>query len=262
MARSTRWTRDRATRSRWLSTRGPTCSWRPRCSSCRRSSTQRRRSRRWRRSSRASGWRRRNRPRARRWSTGASAGCRTREPRRADLAALVVPWAPMDFEFNDDERLLAETARRIVARDVDPILTKHPQDQPLPKSVMLDLYRAIGDLGYPGARIPEDDGGSGLSHVMLGILNETLPPVLAFSLMGHESTTKRLHMGGTPEQKKRFLPDLLAGRKLAGTAASEPNVGSDPRGIETTARLDGDHYVLNGTKLWISNGPILDLTMV
>ena len=168
----------------------------------------------------------------------------------------------MDFEFNDDERLLAETARRIVARDVDPILTKHPQDQPLPKSVMLDLYRAIGDLGYPGARIPEDDGGSGLTHVMLGILNETLPPVLAFSLLGHESTTKRLHMGGTPAQKKRFLPDLLAGRKLAGTAASEPNVGSDPRGIETTARLDGDHYVLNGTKLWISNGPILDYTMV
>jgi alkylation response protein AidB-like acyl-CoA dehydrogenase len=168
----------------------------------------------------------------------------------------------MDFEFDDDERLLAETARRIVARDVDPILTKHPHDQALPKSVMLDLYRAIGDLGYPGARIPEDDGGSGLTHVMLGILNETLPPVLAFSLLGHESTTKRLHMGGTPAQKKRFLPDLLAGRKLAGTAASEPNVGSDPRGIETTARLDGDHYVLNGTKLWISNGPILDYTMV
>jgi alkylation response protein AidB-like acyl-CoA dehydrogenase len=127
---------------------------------------------------------------------------------------------------------------------------------------MLDLYRAIADLGYPGARIPEEDGGSGLTHVMLGILNETLPPVLAFSLLGHESTTKRLHMGGTPEQKQRFLPDLLAGRRLAGTAASEPNVGSDPRGIETTARLDGDHYVLNGTKLWISNGPILDLTMV
>jgi alkylation response protein AidB-like acyl-CoA dehydrogenase len=168
----------------------------------------------------------------------------------------------MDFEFNDDERLLSETARRIVARDVEPVLAKHPQDQALPKPVMVDLYRAIADLGYPGARIPEEDGGSGLSHVMLGVLNETLPPVLAFSLLGHESTTKRLHMGGTPEQKKRFLPDLLAGRKLAGTAASEPNVGSDPRGIETTARLDGDHYVLNGTKLWISNGPILDLTMV
>lgn len=168
----------------------------------------------------------------------------------------------MDFEWSDTERLLAETAKRVVARDVEPVLAKHPPDQALPKSVMLDLYRAIADLGYTGARIPEEEGGSGLSYVMLGILNETLPPVLAFSLLGHESTTKRIQMGGTPEQKARFLPDLIAGKKLAGTAASEPNVGSDPRGIETTAVADGDHYVLNGTKLWISNGPILDVTMV
>lgn len=168
----------------------------------------------------------------------------------------------MDFEWSDTERLLAETAKRVVARDVEPVLAKHPPDRALPKAVMLDLYRAIADLGYTGARIPEDEGGSGLSYVMLGILNETLPPVLAFSLLGHESTTKRIQMGGTPEQKARFLPDLIAGRKLAGTAASEPNVGSDPRGIETTAVADGDDYVLNGTKLWISNGPILDVTMV
>jgi alkylation response protein AidB-like acyl-CoA dehydrogenase len=168
----------------------------------------------------------------------------------------------MDFELSETERLLAETARRIVARDVEPVLAAHPADQPLPKSVMLELYRAVADLGYTGARIPEDEGGSGLTHVMLGILNEALPPVLAFSLLGHESTAKRIQMGGTPEQRARFLPDLIAGKKLAGTAASEPNAGSDPRGIETTATRDGDHYVLNGTKLWTSNGPILDVAMV
>jgi alkylation response protein AidB-like acyl-CoA dehydrogenase len=168
----------------------------------------------------------------------------------------------MDFELNETERLLAETARRVVARDVEPVLRAHPSDRALPKPVMLGLYRAVADLGYIGARIPECDGGSGLSHVMLGLLNEALPPVLAFSLLGHESTTKRIHMGGTPEQRARFLPDLLAGRRLAGTAASEPNVGSDPRGIETTAVADGEHYVLNGTKLWTSNGPILDVALV
>ena len=168
----------------------------------------------------------------------------------------------MDFELTDTERMLAETARRVVARDVEPVLAAHPPDCALPKPVMLDLYRAVAGLGYTGARIPETEGGSGLSHVMLGLLNESLPPVLGFSLLGHESTAKRIHMGGTPEQQRRFLPDLLAGRKLAGTAASEPNVGSDPRGIETTATPDGDHYILNGTKLWISNGPIIDTTMV
>ena len=168
----------------------------------------------------------------------------------------------MDFELSDTERLLADTARRVVARDVEPVLAAHPADHALPKSVMLDLYRAIGELGYPGARIPEADGGSALTHVMLGILNECLPPALGFSLLGQESTAKRIQMGGTAEQKARFLPPLLKGHRLAGTAASEPNVGSDPRGIETTAARDGDHYILNGTKLWITNGPILDVALV
>jgi len=168
----------------------------------------------------------------------------------------------MDVEFDDTERMLAEAAKRIVAREVEPVLARHPPDRALPKTVMQDLYRAVAELGYTGARLPADEGGSGLSHVMLGILNETLPPVLAFSLLGQESTTKRIQLGGTPEQKARFLPDLVAGKKLAGTAISEPNVGSDPRGIETTAVADGDAYVLNGTKLWITNGPILDLTVV
>jgi alkylation response protein AidB-like acyl-CoA dehydrogenase len=168
----------------------------------------------------------------------------------------------MDFEPSDTERMLAETARRVVARDVEPVLAAHPPERALPKAVMLDLYRAIVPLGCTGARIAEAEGGSGLTHVMLGLINESLPPVLAFSLLGHESTTKRIHMSGTADQKARFLPDLLAGKRLAGTAASEPNVGSDPRGIETTAVPDGDHYILNGTKLWITNGPILDTALV
>jgi len=168
----------------------------------------------------------------------------------------------VDFELSDTERMLAETARRVVARDVAPVLAAHPPDRALPKPVMLDLYRAVAGLGYAGARIPESEGGSGLTHVMLGLLNEILPPVLGFSLLGHESTAKRIQMSGTPEQKARFLSDLIAGKRLAGTATSEPNVGSDPRGIETTATADGDHYVLNGTKLWITNGPILDVVLV
>lgn len=150
----------------------------------------------------------------------------------------------------------------MVARDVEPLLAAHSPDRALPKAAMLELYRVIASLGYLGARIPEAEGGSGLTHLMLGLLNETFPPVLGFSLLGHESTTKRIQMGGTAEQKARFLPDLLAGARLAGTAASEPNVGSDPRGIETTALLDGDHYVLNGTKLWVTNGPIIDIALV
>lgn len=168
----------------------------------------------------------------------------------------------MDFELSETERMLADAARRVVAKEIESVLDSHPPDRPLPKTAMLDLYRSVADLGYHGARISEKEGGSGLTYVMLGILNELLPPVLAMSLLGHESTIKRIEMGGTAEQKARFVPDLLAGRKIAGTATSEPNVGSDPRGIETTAVLAGDHYVLNGTKLWATNGSILDTAIV
>lgn len=168
----------------------------------------------------------------------------------------------MDFELTDTERMLAEAARRVAAREIEPALAAHPPDRPLPKATVLQLYKSVAPLGYLGARIPEADGGSGLTYVMLGILNEALPPVLALSLLGHESTVKRIEMGGTAEQKARFLPDLLAGRKIAATATSEPNVGSDPRGIETTAAPDGDWFVLNGEKLWTTNGSILDTAII
>ncbi len=168
----------------------------------------------------------------------------------------------MEFEHNETERLLLEAARRAVVKEMEPVLAAHPLDRPLPRAAMLALHEVAAALGYQGARIPEAEGGSGLTYQMLGILNETFPPVLTMSLLGHESTIKRIHMGGTPEQKARFLPDLLAARKIAGTASSEPNVGSDPRGIETAAVLDGDHYVLNGTKLWTTNGTIMDTALI
>jgi alkylation response protein AidB-like acyl-CoA dehydrogenase len=168
----------------------------------------------------------------------------------------------MDFEWTDTERMLADAARRVGECRIEPLLAAHAADRPLPKPAMLEAYEVIAELGFLGARVPEADGGSGLSNVMLGILFETLPPAVTMSVLGHEATVKRIHMAGTGEQKARLLPDLIAGRRIAGTAASEPNVGSDPRGIETTARLVDDHYVLNGTKLWTSNGSILDVAIV
>ena len=166
------------------------------------------------------------------------------------------------FDWNETERMLAEAARRMVAQEIEPILAAHPKDHSLPKAAVLKCYRAIAEMGYFGARLSGADGGTGLTYRMLGLLGEALPAALALSCLATESTAKRIEMGGTPEQKARFLPDLIAGQKIAGTAASEPNVGSDPRGIETTAVLDGDAYVLNGTKLWTTNGSIADLVIV
>ena len=128
---------------------------------------------------------------------------------------------------------------------------------------MLDLYRAAAGLGYTGARIPEEEGGGGLTHVMRGLLDEGGAPGARLL-----DPRPREHGQAHPHERDARAEGALSARsarrasRLAGTAASEPNVGSDPRGIETTAVLDGDHYVLNGTKLWITNGPIIDLALV
>jgi alkylation response protein AidB-like acyl-CoA dehydrogenase len=168
----------------------------------------------------------------------------------------------MDFELTDTQILLRNTARKLVVDQIEPLLARHDSQRPLPKQAVLEAYNLIQSLGFFGARIDEADGGSPLDYMSYGLLVETLPPVLTLSCMATEATAKRIQMGGTPEQKARFLPRLLGGELIAATAISEPNVGSDPRGIETTATADGDGYRLKGTKLWISNASISDLLIV
>lgn len=168
----------------------------------------------------------------------------------------------MDFELTDTQALILDTARKLVANEIEPLLASYDPQRPLPKEAVLQAYKLIQSLGFFGARIDAADGGTPLDYVSYGLLAETLPPVLTLGCLGTEATAKRLQMGGTPEQKARFLPRLLSGELLAATAISEPNVGSDPRGIETTATADGDGYRLNGTKLWISNASISDLLIV
>ncbi len=168
----------------------------------------------------------------------------------------------MDFEFTDTQKLIRDTAAKLVADEIEPLLAAHDPQRPLPKEAVLQVYKLIQPLGFFGARIDEADGGSPLDYVSYGVLVETLPPVLTLGCMATEVMAKRLQMGGTPEQKARFLSRLLSGDLIAATAISEPNVGSDPRGIETTATADGDGYRLNGAKLWISNASISDLLIV
>ena len=100
---------------------------------------------------------------------------------------------------------------------MEPVLAAHPPDRALPKAVMLDLYRAAASLGYTGARIPESEGGSGLTHVMRGLLDEAVPPVLSFSLLGHESTAKRIHMS-QPRSTEGASPCLASPSRCASLA--------------------------------------------
>jgi alkylation response protein AidB-like acyl-CoA dehydrogenase len=172
----------------------------------------------------------------------------------------------MDFDFNDEQRLLKESAREVMEKEIIPIADEYDKGKLLhDRKRLKELLDKIAPLGYLGATIPEEDGGFGLDYVSWGILFEELARAFA-SLAGILIIISGVGIMfsklGTPQQKKRFLPPLLKAEEIPCTAITEPNVGSNPAAIETLAILDGDHYVLNGTKMWISNGVISDVAIV
>jgi alkylation response protein AidB-like acyl-CoA dehydrogenase len=165
----------------------------------------------------------------------------------------------MDFQLTSEQRMLQESARRMVERDIQPVLDKQDADRPLPKEVMRQLLQVCAGQGLTSARVPEAAGGADLSALSYGLMFEQLPPVVAFAIVGQEATATRIAFESSPEQRERLLPDIIAARKITCTGATEPDAGSDHRGIKTQARLDGDHVVINGRKMWITNASICDV---
>ena len=168
----------------------------------------------------------------------------------------------MDLSLTSEQQLMVDAAKKMVDRHIQPILAANDRDRPLPKAEILKILAKAADLGLTAARIPEEGGGAGLRMLDYGLMAEQIPPSVALILQPHEATSARIHFGCTPEQRERFLPDLVAGRKIACTASTEPDVGSDPRAVKTTATEDGDHLVLKGRKQWISNATVCDVMNV
>jgi alkylation response protein AidB-like acyl-CoA dehydrogenase len=168
----------------------------------------------------------------------------------------------VDFQLSEEQTLIRDSAIQMVERDIQPILDAHPADKSLPKSAMRDLFAITARQGLCAPRIPVDQGGGGLKMLDYGLIFEQLPAWFAVSVMAHEVTASRIFAESTPAQRERFMPDLFSGKKIAGTATSEPGAGSDPRGLTTRMEIDGDTAIVNGRKLWISNGSIADIMAV
>ncbi len=168
----------------------------------------------------------------------------------------------MEFSLSDEQRMMVDSARRLVERHIQPILDAHDKDSALPKSAILSVMEKAADLGLTSARIPVEGGGAGLRMLDYGLIGEQMPASAALILQPHEATTARVYFGCNAEQKERYLADLMSGRRIACTASTEPDVGSDPRGVKTTATEEGEFLVLNGRKQWISNATVCDLMNV
>src|SRR5262245_56051666 len=165
----------------------------------------------------------------------------------------------MDFQLTGEQRMIQESVRRMAERNLQPVLDAHDPDRPLPKEVMRQLLQVCAGQGLTSARVPEAAGGAGLSALTYGLMFEQLPPVVAFAIVGQEATAARIALDSSPEQRERLLPDIIAARRIACTGSTEPDAGSDHRGIRTQARIDGDVIVVKGRKMWITNASICDV---
>ncbi|MGF6637301.1 acyl-CoA dehydrogenase family protein [Paraburkholderia sp. MM6662-R1] len=167
------------------------------------------------------------------------------------------------FQLTSEQKLIQDAIRRMVERDIDPTLKARSADKPLPKEEMLRIMQLCAQQGLTSARVAESAGGAELPTVTYGLMMEQLPPVVAIAVLGQEVTATRISLDSTPEQRERFLPDLISGKRISCTGTTEPDVGSDSRGVKTRLQDDGpESFTLTGRKMWITNASICDLINV
>src|SRR6267154_2255198 len=160
--------------------------------------------------------------------------------------------APVATNTSDESQIL-DTIDRWVERDLRPIVREYDHADRYPHQVVEQMK----DLGLFGATIGADHGGLGLSAVTYAKIVMRISSVwmsVTGIINAHWMLALAIEKFGTPEQKTRWLPRLASGEIRGGLALTEPDAGTDLQGIRMPARLDGDHYVINGTKTWISNG--------
>ena len=167
-----------------------------------------------------------------------------------------------DYELSPEEELVRRTVREFVEQRFLPIVREHFRNGTFP----LELVPELGRLGVLGCTLPESVGGAGLNAMSYGLVCQELERGDS-GLRSFVSVTSSLCMFpifryGSDEQRRKYLPELARGRLIGCFGLTEHEHGSDPAGMETRAVKDGGHYVLNGGKMWITNGSIADLAIV
>ena len=165
--------------------------------------------------------------------------------------------------FSEEHEMLRAQLRRFVEEEIKPHALAWEEQGFTPREVL----RKMGELGFLGIRYPAEYGGSDMNTLGSVVLAEelgrsTFSGVAITVLVHTDMASVHIFNAGSKAQKDRFMPDIIAGKKIVAVAVTEPGAGSDVKGIRTTARRDGDHYVLNGTKMFITNGVYADLYCV
>jgi isovaleryl-CoA dehydrogenase len=168
----------------------------------------------------------------------------------------------MDLALTDEESQLREAARRFARKEIAPVAERMDREEYFPREV----FRQLGEQGFLGVTIPTEYGGLGLPYLAQALILEEIArvsPALALSVGAHSNLfADNLARNGSSAQRELALPDIVSGKAVGALALTEPQAGSDAVALRTRAERRGDEYILNGSKQFITNGPIADWLLV
>ena len=168
----------------------------------------------------------------------------------------------IQFDLGDDIALLREALQQFVAKEIAPRAAEIDRSDQFP----MDLWQKLGELGVHGLTVSEDYGGTNLGYLAHIVAMEEISrgsASVGLSYGAHSNLcVNQIHRNGSRSQKERYLPRLVSGEAVGALAMSEPNAGSDVVSMKTRAELKGDRWILNGSKMWITNGPDADVMVI
>jgi len=168
----------------------------------------------------------------------------------------------LNFEFTEEQEMFRDTIRDFAANEVEPLIEEYEAKEDFPK----ELFPKLGEMGFLGIVFPEEYGGVGMDKITDCIFSEEMGKVNAGMTMcinAHVGLSMfPIYKFGTDEQKEKYLIPGIEGKIIGSLGLTEPNAGSDARSIRSQAVKEGDKYILNGTKTWITNGNMCDYSII
>ena len=165
-------------------------------------------------------------------------------------------------ELSEDQVIIKNTIREFAENKIKPVIMEYDEEQKFP----MELLKELGELGFLGILIPEEYGGAGLGYIEFEIIIEELAridPSIALSVAAHNGLcASHIFKFANEKLKKKYVPDLASGKKIGAWALTEPSSGSDAAGLRTVAEKEGDYYIINGSKNFITHGANGSTTVV
>jgi len=172
-----------------------------------------------------------------------------------------------NFELSDELKMIKDTIKKFCNKEVVPVAAVLDQSPEFQEEIFIKIFSKLAELGFLGLLIPEDYGGSGADFMSVALVLEELgrvSPGIAFSYLAHTPVMaySNIYVNGTENQKKKYLEPMCRGEIIGANAITEPDAGSDLYNIKTTAIQKGDHFIINGSKTFITNARVAEVFYV